>query len=41
MVDIAHEVVKVVDGVEADARLRLESSQGLGQVVLLEKIPRR
>lgn len=35
MVDVAHEVVQVVDGVEADAGLRLERPQRLRQVVLL------
>ena len=35
VVDVAHEVVQVVDGVEADAGLRLECPQRLRQVVLL------
>lgn len=35
VVDVAHEVVQVVDGVETHARLRLESPERLGQVVLL------
>lgn len=37
VVDVAHEIVEVVDSVEANARLCLESSQGLRQVVLLSK----
>lgn len=35
MVNVAHEVVQVVDGVEADAGLRLERPQRLRQIVLL------
>lgn len=35
MVNVAHEVVQVVDGIEADAGLGLERPQRLRQVVLL------
>lgn len=37
VVDVAHEIVEVVDRVEAHLRLRLEHPQSLGQVVLLSK----
>lgn len=37
MVDVAHEIVEVVNSIEANAGLRLESSEGLRQVVLLSK----
>lgn len=37
VIDVAHEIVKVVDRVEAHLRLRLEHPQSLGQVVFLSK----
>ena len=40
VVDVAHQVVQVVDGVEAHARLRLQGPQSLGQVVFLQCIQR-